>query len=341
MTCQPPLTVEVCNVLHRVVLTKKAPIQQQAFQVLLALVQATQEQMNRSSDPLIAGEGGSEGELLPGTSLVFAALEVCLCLLVQVYPNLDPSTSISSSRNMKRVVTLSGPAGNQLVATALDVMGLLPSVCSPHGALSLLPALLHLVTNILKEARTLESPAVQMALRCLRTFCSHPFSKLAETEVPYGRLLQSCAARLLDWGKAGQEEDRLDPLVLLSAVTEMLLNAPPGLLSCPALLYPSLNAFQQSLQSTDTRLRLHTIKLFGNLLQDATQQLATQPENAKSILRPLTPYVHALAPKIVAHLCSPVSRLIESQQQLLVTIESINCVEALTALADAENSKTF
>jgi hypothetical protein len=218
-------------------------------------------------------------------------------------------------------------------------MGILPSVCSPHGALSLLPALLHLVTNVLKEARTLESPSIQAALRCLRTFCCHPFSKLAETEAPYGKLLQSCTARLLDWGKAGQEEDRLDPLVLLSAVSEMLLHAPSGLLSCPALLYPSLNAFQQSLQSTDARLRLHTLRLFDNLLQDATRQLASHSDNAKSILRPLTPYVHALAPKIVAHLCSPTSRLIESQQQLLMTIESINCVEALTALADAENCK--
>lgn len=340
MACQPPLTVEVCNVLHRVVLTKKPPIQQQAFQVLMALVQASREEINRSNDPLTAGEGGSEGELLPGTSLVFAALEVCLCLLVQVYPNLDPNTT-NSSKSIRRVVILSGKAGDELVAAALDVMGMLPSVCSPHGALSLLPALLHLVTSILKEARTLESPAVQMALRCLRIFCSHPYSKLAETETPYGRLLQSCAARLVDWGKAGQEEDRLDPSVLLSAVTEMLLNAPPGLLSCPALLYPLLNAFQQSLQSTDIKLRLHTIRLFGNLLQDATRQLVAQPENAKSILRPLTPYVHALAPKVVTHLFSPVSRLVESQQQLLVTIESINCVEALTALADSENSNNF
>jgi hypothetical protein len=338
MTCQAPLTVEVCNVLHRVVLTKKASIQKQAFEVLLALVQATHEQMNRLSDPLAAGEGGSEGELLPGTSLVFAALEVCLCLLVQVYPNMDPSTT-SSTRGVKRAVSINGNVGEELVAAALDVMGILPSVCSPHGALSLLPALLHLVTNVLKEARTLESPSIQAALRCLRTFCCHPFSKLAETEAPYGKLLQSCTARLLDWGKAGQEEDRLDPLVLLSAVSEMLLHAPSGLLSCPALLYPSLNAFQQSLQSTDARLRLHTLRLFDNLLQDATRQLASHSDNAKSILRPLTPYVHALAPKIVAHLCSPTSRLIESQQQLLMTIESINCVEALTALADAENCK--
>jgi len=213
-------------------------------------------------------------------------------------------------------------------------MGLLPSICSTQGALSVLPSLLHLVTSVLNEAGTLESPAVEASLRCLKTFSSHPYSKLASSQVPYGRLLQSCAARLLDWGKEANgssgsngsttRSERLDPRVLLSAVTEMLLNADAGLLSCPALLYPSLNAFQQSLQSLDGVLRLHTIRLFAKLLVDGKQQV-------------VTPYVHALAPKIMAHLCSPTARNVDCQQELLITIESINCVEALTALCEPEH----
>ena len=340
LASQPPLGVEVCNVLHRVILTKTAALQQLAFDVLLTLVKTAQEHMNRLDDPSAAGEGGIEGELLPGTSLVFAALEVCLCLLVQVYPNIDPSSSGgASTKSLKCSLALSGMAGQQLVASALEIMSLLPSVCSPHGALSLLPALLHLTTNILKEVESLDSPAVQASLRCLRSYCSHPYSKLTETGTAYGRLLQSCAARLLDWGKAGQEEDRLDPLVLLSAVTEMLLYAQPGLLSCPALLYPSLNAFQQSLQSTDTLLRLHTIRLFGKLLQNAAPHSSDKPEEGKKTLRSLTPFIHALAPKIVTSLCNPTARQVESQEQLLITAESINCVETLAGLTEPENCK--
>lgn len=340
LAAQPPLAVEACNVLHRVVLTKTAPVQQLAFDVLLTLVHAAQERVK--ADPSGIGEGGSEGELLPGTSLVFAALEVCLCLLVQAYPSIDPTNgggSITRNSVAKGSAALSSKAGQDLVSSALDVMSMLPSVCSPQGALSLLPALLHLTTNVLKEAGNLESPVVLAGLRSLRSYCSHPYSKLAETESAYGRLLQSCAARLLDWGKAGQEDrDRLDPVVLLSAVTEMLLHAKPGLLSCPALLYPSLNAFQHSLQSPDNLLRLHTIRLFGKLLQDASRQLADdQAGDRKTVLRPLTPYVHALAPKIVTALCSPSSRQIESQQQLLITIESISCVETLVGLTETEN----
>ena len=261
-----------------------------------------------------------------------------------------------------------GQTEDGLVASALDVMALLPSICSPLGAVALLPALLHLVTSVLKNCKSLESASSRAALGCLRAYASHPYSLLPQTETAYGRLMQSCAARLLDWAKAGGEAaDRLDPLVLLSAVTEMVLTTRPGLLSCPALLYPSLNAFQQSLQSDDALLRLHAIRLFDKLLRDAKKQLS---EDAKSLV--LTPYVHALAPKvrrlttrstpspplieylsnnddvsyssavaaqIVAHLCSPASRNVESQEQLLITIESLNCVEALAALAESEHCK--
>lgn len=38
MSTQPPLSVEVCNVLHRVILTKNASIKHLAFNVLLTLV---------------------------------------------------------------------------------------------------------------------------------------------------------------------------------------------------------------------------------------------------------------------------------------------------------------
>lgn len=341
LTTQKALAVEVCNVLHRVVLTKQPAIQELAFDVLLMLVKSAKEKMDQTDDPVVAGEGGPEGELLPGTSLVFASLEVCLCLLVQVYPALDPNNA-NLSNNLRGIRRASmGDIGNRLVASTLEVMSLLPTICSPQGALSLLPTLLHLVCTILKELKSVESSAVQLSLRCLRTFSSHSYSKFPDVETAYGKLLQSCAGRLLDWGKAGQEEDRLDPAILLSAVTEMLLHAPPGLMSCPALLYPCLNAFQQSLQSSNSILRLHTIRLFGSLLQNAVRQFKAQEQDRAAVLRPLAPYVHALAPKIVANLFNPASRLIDSQYHALITTESLNCLEALASSTEAENSNVF
>jgi len=77
----------------------------------------------------LAGEGGSSGELTPGKSVVFAVLEVCLCLLVKHLPPLNPTPLVSSPA---RVTSLSSEAA-ELVASALDIMSSLPDLCSPKG----------------------------------------------------------------------------------------------------------------------------------------------------------------------------------------------------------------
>ena len=70
--------------------------QRRALAVLSALVAAARRRLGAApptttSATSAAGEGGATGELLPGSSLVFAALEVCLCLLVKFYPAIDPA----------------------------------------------------------------------------------------------------------------------------------------------------------------------------------------------------------------------------------------------------------
>ena len=72
------------------------------------------------------GEGGASGDLTPGKSLVFAVLEVCLCLLVGQLPALNPSPQTVSPRPQRR-------PHPPLVARALDTMGRLPTLTSPAG----------------------------------------------------------------------------------------------------------------------------------------------------------------------------------------------------------------
>ena len=43
------------------------------------------------------GEGGTSGEVVPGKSVVFATLEVCLCILVRQLPALNPSGGASAA----------------------------------------------------------------------------------------------------------------------------------------------------------------------------------------------------------------------------------------------------
>ena len=80
----------------------------------------------------LLGEGDDSGELLPGKSLVFAVLEVCLCLLVRQIPALNPNpggaTAILSQRGY-----LPTEESGKLIAAALSVMEMLPNLCSPLG----------------------------------------------------------------------------------------------------------------------------------------------------------------------------------------------------------------
>ena len=114
LTCQvlakeSVLLVELCNVLHRTVLTRpdSPAVQTGAMQVLqLVLICATEKleaakrkklthdlgvpankQVARDSDEYrqvaLLGEGGDTGNIEPAQSVVFAALEVCFCILVR------------------------------------------------------------------------------------------------------------------------------------------------------------------------------------------------------------------------------------------------------------------
>lgn len=80
----------------------------------------------------LLGEGGEEGLITPGQSVVFAVLEVCLCLLVRQIPALNPNpggaTAILSQRRY-----LPCEKSGKLIAAALNVLETLPSLCSPSG----------------------------------------------------------------------------------------------------------------------------------------------------------------------------------------------------------------
>ena len=110
---------EVCNVVHRTVLTRpdSPAVQASALQVLqLVLICATEKlemakrrmltqelgvpankQPPRDSDEYrkaaLLGEGGEEGNIDHATSVIFAALEVCFCVLIRYHPDLSPGAS--------------------------------------------------------------------------------------------------------------------------------------------------------------------------------------------------------------------------------------------------------
>lgn len=78
------------------------------------------------------GEGRDTGGLVPGKSLVFGALELCLCTLVRKLPQLSPKLAGTATGRGGRTCSLSN-TDCRLVTSALAILSELPTICSPEG----------------------------------------------------------------------------------------------------------------------------------------------------------------------------------------------------------------
>lgn len=90
------------------------------------------EETNETIELDLLGEGGETGELIPGKSLVFALLEVCLCLLVRQIPALNPNPG-SATAILSQKGYIPTEESGKLIASALNIMESLPVLCSPQG----------------------------------------------------------------------------------------------------------------------------------------------------------------------------------------------------------------
>lgn len=82
----------------------------------------------------LLGEGEENGEHTPGKSLIFAVLEVCLCLLVRQIPALNPNPGGATAILSQKGYIPSEKSG-KLIASSLNIMESLPTLCSPQGIL--------------------------------------------------------------------------------------------------------------------------------------------------------------------------------------------------------------
>ena len=317
--CSSPVTtilVEICNGLHRTVLTRdETPeIQIRALEVLQLILLCSAERLEcakrRKLNDLgvpankklpkdsvemnqlpLLGEGGESGKLNPSTSVVFAALEVCFCVLVRYHPELSPKATSNlgtmaalraakAATNTKtlnkgrerqhRNVSISLKTGTELqeevlVISAVRILSHLPDLCSPKGAVNILPSVLWLVTGVLKETNESyellydasqtskegcdPSPKVTASLQALKTLVTTDHSKDQRSCEKWTEILQSGLLRVLDLAKTAIPSDSSfsmaytsitheDPkeasgqehhdMGLLLAVAIFMLHGPPG-----------------------------------------------------------------------------------------------------------------
>ncbi|XP_033164377.1 HEAT repeat-containing protein 5B isoform X2 [Drosophila mauritiana] len=349
------LTIELCHVLHRQILTRdELLVQLLCVEILKQTIRAAREDLERKRDDNANSEDGKGGErhgeddsMQPGSSHVYAILEVCLCLFVRQIPTMNPTRQGAGGSGLQldfayakmatgsSFFSLLGDENGLLVASGLQCVEQLLDLCTPKGALAILPTVLYMTTSIVKEIANksaidstilANTCAVKSALQCLRSVCVHKWAKVEETTEEWQQLLQSALATIVDLTKtAGDNDERkVDEVTMLLAITVFILHTPASVVATPSLQYPCINHFRQCLQSENLSVKLRCIETTRSIF-------------ARAELKTATPYIHALAPRIIESLYAESSKVPTSELELQVTLESIVTVEQLIDLSEPQN----
>ncbi|KAL3969204.1 growth factor receptor-bound protein 10 [Sarotherodon galilaeus] len=345
------LSVELLSVLHRLMLTRESiSVQLAVLDLLQRIVAAAHEHIREKRHSAEVddgaaeketlpefGEGRDTGGLVPGHSLVFGALELCLCVLVRKIPQLSPKLAGTSP---------TGPGGSawtltdsdcRLVASALYVLSELPSICSPEGSVSILPTVLYLLLGVLRElvhqpSVQTDAPAVesgggaclsvviQAAIQALKSILTSPMSRQEKCRGSWNLLLQSALNTLLTFWDSGPSSCVVDQVSLLTALTVFLLSAGPDVCTTEPLHKLCLQRFTTSMDSKDPLVVSHCCQLLTTVFQ-------AHPGVA-------IPYIKALGPTLIRFLQKVERSRPKTPQELLGALEAIRAMEALILAAD-------
>ncbi|XP_045484531.1 HEAT repeat-containing protein 5B isoform X1 [Pieris rapae] len=266
------LAIELCQIIHRSGLTQESiEALLLAADVLQLVVLGAREQLHEQMQQKIKelapneaageipqsvlevvhtlGEGGPTGDLPPGKSLVFACLEVCLCFLVRRLPNLSPL------KQEGRVGVIGvrkglGIHGDTLLVKSLMSMSELTTLTSPQGALSLLPTILYLATEVLRCSKgdsTLSSAGVLLLQRGAECRVARVSD---ETRAAHEQLLQTTLAKLVERVKTEDSEQRIESVCGARAMAVLLAKVD----AVPLLHYPCINHIRHCVDTRDNEI---------------------------------------------------------------------------------------
>uniref|UniRef100_A0A674IJM3 HEAT repeat-containing protein 5B n=1 Tax=Terrapene triunguis TaxID=2587831 RepID=A0A674IJM3_9SAUR len=337
------LGVELLSVLHRLLLTWDPPsVQLLVTGVVQQIVRAAQDYLQEKRNTLneddikeketclVLGEGGETGGLVPGKSLVFAAMELLMFILVRHMPHLSPKMSDSPS-HVSAKPQLSEESA-RLVAATVTILSDLPSLCSPAGCMTILPTILFLITRVLKETAVKSvdnqvSPPVSATLQAIKTIVTLPMAKTEETHKQWTSLIRSTLASVLEYsqpGKVCMPSSILDEVSMLTAIALFLWSASTEIIGVQSLQNGCINRFKNALNSCDPWVQAKCYQLLLSVFQHTNRALST-------------PYIHSLAPIMVEKLKAVEGNRPNSNTELLAVQEGIKVLETLVALGEEQN----
>ncbi|XP_059157278.1 HEAT repeat-containing protein 5B-like isoform X2 [Physella acuta] len=331
---------ELLNVMHRVTLTRDGiDIHALALDVVNLVVAAAKESLEiqkaktKENKTDIWGEGGETGEFPADTSIVFATLEVCLCAIVRHIPALNPSSTATGFQPPTHLAKM-GTDTYDLIASVMFLMIDLLDLCSPMGAATILPTVLHLITGIMKEmcSRGAAAPSltiVSTSLQCIKRVCDYDLTRnekqSTEDDSPakkdWSRLLQSAISSILQYAEAGSDYSGMDYSVLVSVLSVFVSCCPREVTGIPSLLNPMLDVYKQAWDTGNTLMRQKCVEALMSILSQKDKSVAV-------------PFIHNMAPRIIEHLNLVATQVSSSHQDLQLLTMELDCIEKLVSLAD-------
>lgn len=170
------------------------------------------------------------------------------------------------------------------------------------------------------------SASIQSALHCLKVACTDKYASDERSSSEWKKLLQSALASIIDLTKTGCDETKVDEVTMMLAIAVFLLHTGSDVCSAPSLQYPCINHFRQCLQCENPVVKLKCIQTVRSIF-------------ANSDLKVSTPYIHALAPRIIEGLYVEKAKSPKTDHELSLILESVLTVETLIELAEPKNSK--
>ncbi|XP_055929916.1 HEAT repeat-containing protein 5B-like isoform X2 [Argiope bruennichi] len=306
------LSVELANVLHRMLLTRESLESQLAVmkvtQLLVTahkdfieserkkhlkeLAPANQEPKDLNSELASLGEGGETGVITPEKSVVFSILENCLCLVVRQLPQISPSLASSTGtvvQNSKCTKIITEESG-LLILAALKVAVQLPVLCSYAASAGVASIALHLIVGVLKEITVEQITSlqsfVQGTLDCLEDLCSSSMLKNVASRKDWISLLQSGLAHLTHFSKSSMIPADTNDLIAILSINVYITSAPREVVCAPNLRQHCINTFKHALQQDGTIVQVKAISCL--------QSVFAHPDMVV-----VGPYIHALCPKLI------------------------------------------
>ncbi|XP_034537512.1 HEAT repeat-containing protein 5B isoform X2 [Notolabrus celidotus] len=335
------LAVELLNVLHRLLLTRDpSAVQLQVTAVVQETIRAAQDHLQQQKtgkgkdeegdkDPQLGlGEGGDTGELVPGKSLVFAAMELLVFILVRHLPQLNARVRESPSHVPLRPQRLPEESA-RLVANTVSILAELPSLCSPAGSMTILPTVLFLITGVLKET-AVKTPdgsvpaPVSAALQGIKTIITSPLARVESIQTEWTGLVRSSLASVLEHSQPDESRPDTDEVSMLTAITLFLLSASGELVGVTVLQKGCMERFRNALNSSDPTVQARCYQLLLSVFQHSSRALST-------------PYIHALAPLMVEKLKAVERSRPGTAAELQAVQEGIRVLENLVGMGEEQN----